>query len=329
MSQVIIFGATGTLGAYTALHLKSIGFDVIATGRRKNDNGFFADHGIKYYSVDIQYPATLIQLPKGGVKSVLHFAAIMPSKMKGYHPQQYIDINVTGTLNVLNYCREIQADRVVYTQSPSDTSHLWGGKEPILPDVEKKFPLKGDHAIYAISKNAAFDLVEHYYFEYGIKRFILRLPATIYAFRPSPHYYVDGEKQMMAYRYLMERAQNGAPIEIWGDPKREKEIVYVKDFTQAIEKSLNAQVDGGIYNVGTGVGVTLEEQILGIINVFSPKDKKSEVIYKRDKADVKQYIYDISKTTRELGYVPKYNYMELLMDFKDEMLKNRFGKLWE
>ena len=51
---IVVFGATGNLGAYTAVHLKEHGYDVIAVGRRKSDNGFFATKGIKYISVDVQ-----------------------------------------------------------------------------------------------------------------------------------------------------------------------------------------------------------------------------------------------------------------------------------
>ena len=53
MKKVLVFGATGTVGAYTCIYLKERGYDVIAVGHRKDDNGFFALHDMKYYSVDI------------------------------------------------------------------------------------------------------------------------------------------------------------------------------------------------------------------------------------------------------------------------------------
>ena len=48
MGKIVIFGATGTVGVYTSLKLKEDGYDVVAVGRRKSDNGFFADYGIPY-----------------------------------------------------------------------------------------------------------------------------------------------------------------------------------------------------------------------------------------------------------------------------------------
>ena len=43
---VVVFGATGKVGCYSALHLRKVGFDVIAVGHRPSDNGFFADHDL-------------------------------------------------------------------------------------------------------------------------------------------------------------------------------------------------------------------------------------------------------------------------------------------
>ena len=50
MKNIIVFGATGGIGAYTVLHLHDTGkYNVIAVGHRKNDNGFFEQYGISYY----------------------------------------------------------------------------------------------------------------------------------------------------------------------------------------------------------------------------------------------------------------------------------------
>ena len=53
MKKVLVFGATGTVGAYTCIDLKERGYYVIAVGLRKDENGFFDLQDMKYYSVDI------------------------------------------------------------------------------------------------------------------------------------------------------------------------------------------------------------------------------------------------------------------------------------
>ena len=62
----------------------------------------------------------------------------------------------------------------------------------------------------------------------------------------------------------------GENIELWGNPNFGKDIIYVKDLCQMIFKSLFTNKETGIYNAGTGVKTTMQEQIEGIIKVFSP-----------------------------------------------------------
>lgn len=327
MSTIIIFGATGSVGVYTALYLRKKGYNVIAVGLRENDNGFFSEYGIPYYSVNIAIKGDFDILPQGGIDQVLHFAGAMPARMKGYNPNQYFDTIITGTLNVLEYIRKVKISKIIFTQSIADIIHLFGTTNPIIPDIERKFPLLGDHSVYSISKNAAVNLIEHYYYQYGIKRFILRLP-TIYLYHPNPYYYVDGVPKWMGYRYLIDRAIHGKDIEIWGNPCSKKEIVYVKDFVQIVSKCVQSTLDGGIYNVGRGIGISMEEQVQGIVDIFCPKGKKSEIVYCPEKKDSPQFILDVSKTINELGFVSKYDYISYLKDFKIEMQVEPFKKLW-
>lgn len=172
------------------------------------------------------------------------------------------------------------------------------------------------------------DLIESYYQNHGIKRYIFRLP-TVYHYRPSPYYYKNGEKKILGYRQLIKLAEEGKPIEMWGNPNLAKDIVYVKDFAQMIHKAILTDSSGGVYNVGTGKGVTLDEQIKGIIEVFSPENKQSEIVSRPDKIDSRSFIMDIENAREDLGYEPKYNYKEYLKDFKKEMELNRFARLWD
>lgn len=326
--RVIIFGATGTIGAYACDELVR-NFDIIAVGHRSSDNGFFADYGIRYFSVDIREKEGFAKLPVDDVHGIVHLAGSIPARMKGYNPQEYIDTVMTGTLNVLDYSLLCKADRIVFAQSISDVAYLCDREDSVIPsDVISRFPLNNDHSVYSICKTAAVNLIEHYYRRYGLKRFVLRLP-NIYLYHPNPMYFYDGVEKWQGYRLMIEKAKKSEPLEVWGNPNRFRDMVYIKDCVQMIQKSLEA-VDcaGGVYNVGTGVGVTLEDQIKGIIQVFSPSDKKSAIIYRPEKQDAAQYIFDISKPSSELGYSPKYDYISYLEDMKMEMSLNRFEKLW-
>lgn len=325
MKRVVVFGATGNLGANISIYLHRQGYDVIPVGHRKNDNGFFAENGMTYYSVDIEKEDDFAQLPQDNIYAVLHFAGMLPAVMQGFSATPYIQSIIQGTLNVLEYTRKVGAERILFPQTLFDIHHLFGSKEPIPADAPRQVP-EGDHWMYVIAKNAACDMIEHYYREYGIKRFIIRL-SRIYLYHPNPYTYTDGKKVLVSDRALIYKAIKGEPIEIWGDPHRVLETISVYDFLQIIEKALVANVDGGIYNVGSG-GTTLDQRIHDIVDVFSPKDKKSTITYCPEKQNCTQFVLDIQKTKSELGYTPRYTWRDYLVKFKEEMETQPFAKLW-
>ena len=84
MERIIIFGATGNLGSRLSVFLKKSGYEVVAVGHRQSDNGFFAEYGIPYFSVDISNPEEFNKLPKDNIYAVLHFAGMLPAAMEGF-----------------------------------------------------------------------------------------------------------------------------------------------------------------------------------------------------------------------------------------------------
>lgn len=317
MKRILIFGATGNLGIYTTRLLKEKGYKVTAVGR-KDKSAFFGKQDIPYYSIDIEKKEDFLKIPETEkFDAVIHFAGAMPAAMNGYHPEQYITSIVLGTLNILEFMQKREIPRIVYSQSHADSQYLMGKVDKIPSDIEKRFPLTGDHAVYSICKNAAVDLIEHYYHQFGVKRFILRLP-TIFAYSPIETYNVDGAPRIMSYRHFINKAIKGDDIEVWGDPSYKRDLVYIKDLFQIIENAINAEIDGGVYNVGTGEGVSLLEQINAIIEVFGGA-KKSKLIFKPENKTSLPFINDISKTSRELNYHPRYDVKKLFEAFKQDM----------
>ena len=84
-------------------------------------------------------------------------------------------------------------------------------------------------------------------------------------------------------------------------------------------KALFVNRECGYYNVGTGIGTSLLNQIKGIIEVFSPEESKSDLIMCPNKPNAPQYIMDITPAREELGYEPQYDYISMLNDMKKEM----------
>lgn len=319
MQKILIFGASGDTGRYFVNYLLNNHVDdtyeIIALGTKEID--FFERKGVKYFQIDITEKGEFEKLPKD-VYAVVDLAGIMPARMKGYYPQKYIDVNITGTLNILEFCRLNKVDRILFAQSFGDIKDYGEDNIILTTELPRKFSFKTDHTIYVMTKNFAVDMIENYYQMYGLKRFIFRLP-TIYLWSPIDHFYVDGQLRKIGYRTLIDNAILGKNIEVWGDPTRKKDMVYVKDFCQMLYKALLVNLDKGYYNVGTGIGTTLYDQIKGIISVFSPENKKSKMIMCPEKPNAPQYIMDIQPAVNELKYCPKYDYINMLKDFKKEM----------
>ncbi len=327
MRTVVVFGATGKVGCYSAIHLKEVGFNVIAVGHRPSDNGFFADYGIPYISMDIRKQETYDKLPQTDVYSVIHFAATLPATMDGYHPRVFVESNIYGTMNVLDYAVKVGTQRFVFARTVADVYYLYGSQTPISADAPSRFPLNTDHSMYCITKNAACDIVTHYAAKYGFRYYILRF-ANVFCYHPNPTFFKDGKKRWTGQRAIIEQAKNGEDIELWGDPACKRDVFYVKDCTQIVEKMLTGNGKSGTYNIGNNMPVTRMEQIQGIIDVFGRKDKPSRIIVNRDKPDSPNFCLDISKTIDQLGYEPQYDYITYLKDLKHEMEINRFEKLW-
>ena len=325
--KIIVLGSAGNLGMYFIDHLMNEldreKYEIVATGRRPKYPFRFYDGA--YVQLDITRKEDFAKLPQENVYAVVDFAGLLPAYLEKDDPQKYIDVNVSGTLNVLEYCRAAGADRIIYTQTWAELNGYLKDKKPLRPDVPRKPIFTGDHAVYTVTKCAAVDLIEVYHRMYGLKNFIFRLP-NIYMYSPEEYYYVDGEKKYISYRYMIRRAIEGLDIELWGNPDLGKDVIYVKDLNQMIFKAMFADRDTGYYNAGTGIKTTMREQIEGMIEVFSPKDHPSKIIPCPEKRDCDDFVMDIQNIRDELGYEPEHTYLKYLEDYKKEMELNRFVK---
>lgn len=328
MKKIIIFGATGKVGNYVVdyaiQYFKGTCYEIIASGRRKTD--FFDKMGIPYFSVDITKKENFNILPQDNVYAVVILSAQLPTKSDGQDARTQIETNFVGNFNIFEYCKNVGADRVLFCQTLFDLAGYFNRGLTLEPYMKSDFSYTDSHAVYVICKNAAIELLEHYHQTYGIKKFVFRLP-TIYAYNAYPYMYKNGKKVMRPLYIMINKAINSEPIEIWGDPKYSKDMVHVYDFSQMLCKALLVEREKGIYNVGTGNPVSLEEQIRTIVNVFSPKDNPSPILYAPEKVSDGGCLMDITNAKEELGYLPKYDCQMLFEDFKTEMEKNRFYEL--
>lgn len=326
MKKILVLGASGDIGKYFIEYFlenyKGDEYEIIASGKSKID--YFDKLNVRYIQMDITQKGDFEKLPKD-IYAIVDLAGYMPARMEGYNPYKYIDVNIIGNLNVLEFCRLNNVDRILFSQSFGDIKDHAKIQPLLTVDMPRNFSFSSDHTVYVLTKNFAVDLCKNYHEMYGIKTFIFRLP-TIYLWSNIDHFYVDGVKKKIGYRTLIDNAIAGSTIEVWGNPNRVKDMVYVKDFCQMLFKALFVNREQGYYNVGTGKGVSLVNQIKTIIEVFCDKDKISKLIFVPDKPDAPQYVMDITPAVNELDYHPLYNWKTALEDMKLERQKMMKGQ---
>ena len=329
MKRVIIFGATGFIGAYLTDYCKqnldADKYEIIAVGRRKTD--FFEKSGIKYIQLDVCNSDDFYRLPQEDVYALVNLTGLLPAYYQEFDPFAYVETNIKGSLRIQEYARKIGADRVLYTQTWAEQAGYWGKEEVLSPKLPRKLLYTGDHAFYSITKAMVADTMRFYKEEYGVKDFVFRLP-NVYMYAPQKSYYVDGIEKPIGYRYMIDRAASGEDLEMWGNPEAFKDVLYIKDLCQMMCKAITANVNGGTYNAGTGLKTTLREQIEGYIRVFSPNPDTARIIEKPSGSSFTSFVMDIQNAREELGYEPVYTYDKYLEDYKKEQELKRFDSLW-
>ena len=329
--MIIIIGAESFVGTYLVDALVKLNKELIVTGRSIESNSFFKSlNKTTAINLDISQEIDFKKLPTENIEAVIHLAGIMPANVEenDYNPFQYIDVNIKGTLNTLEYCRLNKIKKIIYTSSESDISEQYDKYEILNEDIPRAINYNNDHTIYAITKIASMDLIKHYSEKYNIQGVYFRLP-NIFGYGQLLEHYKDGKKVLNGFGTFLNNAMKGYNIELWGDPKKGRDIIYVKDLVQMIVNAIFISNANGLYCVGTGIKTTLLEQVEKIIEVFSPQDiqKKSKIIFKRDKPSVRSYIYDVKKAKNDLNYEVQYPYERMLIDWKKELKLDRFSHL--
>lgn len=325
MKRAIVFGATGQLGCYSALALKDNGYDVVAVGRRKSDNGFFATRNITFIGgVTLEQSETLDQIPVEHFDVVVNMAGTMPAHADR-NMMPYVQSIMVGTVNILNWMKTVGCKRIIFNTTPSDVVDYWGTTDPIDDDAPRSFPKNGnDHAVYAICKRAATDILEHAQISDGIEPCVFR-HFMVYGWHPDAYFYLDGVKRMLPWRYMIRRCIAGENLEIYGDVTRKKELLYIKDFAAAVVRAANTHICG-IFNLPGYKPYSLQEMVDGIVGSFAKPSTK--VVARPDMPDTPQILLSHKKGESILGWKPTWTWAVACEDMKKESISNPIGQMW-
>jgi UDP-glucose 4-epimerase len=319
--HILVFGASGFIATYLVDELLNKGCKVTATDISDIGREYYKNKDVRYINVDITKKNDFDALDKNKYDSVIHLAACQPANVgqEKYDPREYISVNVIGTLNILNFCKQNQVGKIIYASSHRNTQGLWSANKAIREVDGRGIKYDGEYAMFSISESAAQDCVMHYQAQYDLKGIIFRLPP-VYGYGPHTEIFKDGKPIKTGFQIFIEKAMACQPLEIWGNADVGRDIIYIKDVVSAFVKAIDSPMASGLFNITSGNYLTLREQAKTIAALFWGSNTQPVILERPEKSNgLDSFLYDINKAKRELNWSPKFTFEDMLNDYKLEM----------
>ena len=310
MSQdvYLITGGAGFIGSHLAEALLARGgrvrvFDNLSSGHRENLTACGAR--IEFVNGDIRNPAELAAAMQG-VRYVYHEAALVSVFDSVERPQDNHDINISGTLNVLQAARAAGVQRLLIASSAATY-----GNNPELPKREEMCP--EPESPYAIGKITGEYYLRVFSSLYGLETVSLRY-FNVFGPRQDPRSVYSG----VISKFTDALAKGQVPT-IFGDGGQTRDFVFVRDVVQANLLAMHsAKVGKGeVFNVGTGRPTSLLELLAALGDVFGVKP--APLCKEARAGDIRHSLADISKIRAALGYEPKHSLHQGLQELVDSV----------
>jgi UDP-glucose 4-epimerase len=287
--RVLVTGGVGFIGSHLVGVLIRTGHQVrvldnLSTGSIEN----LADvlDAIEFVRGDVR-DYGVVESAVRDVDAVIHLAALIDVAESVEKPDLYFDVNVIGTYNVT------KASRSINTFVFASSSAVYG--EPIRVPIPEDHPLM-PKSPYAASKVSGEAFVQAFANQYGFRPVILRL------------FNVYGPKQSRAYAGVIiefiRRVSRGEPPVIFGDGEQTRDFIHVSDVVETIMLSLRNERVRGVFNIGSGEGVTINRLANLILKLMGREDLRPIYAPPRP-GDIRYSIADITRARKELGFKPK------------------------
>jgi UDP-glucose 4-epimerase len=287
--KILVTGGAGFIGSHVVDTYVQHGHQVVivddlSTGRASNLNPAAA-----FYRLDIRDPALADVFAREHPDAVNHHAAQMDVRRSVAEPGFDAEVNILGSINLLECARRHQVRRLIYI---STGGAVYG--EPEYVPCDEAHPIN-PICPYGASKHT----VEHYLYMYrqmyGLDYVVLRYP-NVYGPRQDPH----GEAGVVAI--FTGQMLAGRPVIINGDGEQERDFVFVGDCARANLLALETPAASGIYNLGCGSGTTVN-QIFQSLRKATSYDR--EAAYGPAKTgETRRIFLNAGRIRAELGWAP-------------------------
>jgi UDP-glucuronate 4-epimerase len=318
MSTILVTGGAGFIGSHLCERLLSDGVKVICL-----DNfDTFYDPNIKIKNTqaitkkfpdlfelvtgDIRNPEQLKEVfQKNRVDFVVHLAARAGVRPSLADPLLYQDVNIRGTVVLLEACREHGIQNFIFASSSS----VYGENQRV-PFSEKDLDIQ-PISPYGATKRAGELLCYSYHHLYGMNIACLRF-FTVYGPRQRP------EMAIHKFTRLIDR---GEKIPVYGDGSSRRDYTYIEDIMDGVIGGIRYHKGFEIYNLGESQTTSLKELIRLIEEAFGKKANIQMLEFQP--GDVSVTYADITKAKRMLKYQPKVKMKEGIKRFVEWYKDNR------
>lgn len=292
--KVLVTGGAGFIGSHIVDKLITKGFDVVivdnlSSGKKENVN-----LQAKLYQVDITSSSDLEEvfaLEKPNY--VIHHGAQIDIQKSIVDPVYDANINVLGTINILEKCREHSVDKLVYASSAA----VYGNPKDLpVNELHEINPL----SFYGVSKFTPELYIKIFSSMYGIKYSILRY-ANVYGIRQDP----KGEGGVVSI-FVDKILKNDPPV-VFGDGEQTRDFIYVSDVAEANLAAL-FHGDNETFNISCNQRTSIN-QLISLMNSLTGQSLSP--IYKESRnGDIKHSCLDNKKAVNNLAWAPKYSLEE-------------------
>lgn len=299
----LITGAAGFIGSHLTRRLIKEGWQVVGLDNFCD----FYDPQIKRRRAEQLAEAGPFTLIEGDIRDadtvdrtfaahqpqlVVHIAAMAGVRPSIERPKYYTEVNLDGTVNVLNACVGHKAGKLLFASSSS----VYGNNEKV-PFAEDD-PVEKPISPYAATKRAGELICHTYWHLYRLPIFCLRFFTV---FGPS-------QRPDLAIAKFMRLMRDGKPIPMYGDGTMSRDFTYVDDIVEGIMAAAARCDRYGIYNLGGHSPVTVKQLIEAIERVSGTKaniDQQPE-----QPGDVRRTYADLTRSRQELGFEPRVSLEE-------------------
>ncbi|NPA62076.1 MAG: SDR family oxidoreductase [Methanococci archaeon] len=290
--MILVTGGAGFIGSHIVDKLIENTHDVIILDNLTTGNKNNINPKAEFVNADIRDKDLNEKINFKDVEVIIHQAAQINVRSSVENPMHDANINVLGTINILEMMRKYDINKIVFASS--------GGAVYGEPNY---LPVDEDHPItplspYGLSKYVGEEYIKLYNRLYGIEYAILRY-SNVYGERQDPR----GEAGVISI-FIDKMLKNQSPI-IFGDGNQTRDFVYVGDVAKANLMALNWKNE--VVNIGTGKETSVNELYKIIANELN---YKNEPIYDKPReGEVYRIFLDIKKA-QNLGWIPDVDLKE-------------------